>query len=202
MSDALDGVIKKVVEEAMRECLSLLDSAEKDAMELLDGEMREANAEATEIIESAKRQAELERSRILSMAEVKARNDTLALIEEYVNIVIQRAIEKLRHVPATPGYKDVMRKLLLEGLNAVGSDARVWTNAEGMDVLKELVDEVSTSTGFKVYVDNEPIDCTAGLKVSSLDGKRAFDNTVEGRLRRLRPLLRREIARILTAEAE
>lgn len=200
MSDALDKVIKKVAEETMRECLFLLDSAEKEAMELLESGMHETNAEAMEIIESAKRQAGLERSRILGMAEVEARNEMLALIEEYVNMVIERAMEKLKHAPTIPNYKDVMRKLLLEGLNAVGSDVKVWTNAEGIDILKELADEVSAGTGFKVYVGDEPIDCTAGLKVSSLDGKRVFDNTVEGRLRRLRPLLRREVAKILAAE--
>ncbi|MEM1991299.1 MAG: V-type ATP synthase subunit E family protein [Nitrososphaerota archaeon] len=200
MSDALDRVIKKVAEETMKECLSLLDAAEKEAMELLENEMRETDAEATEIIESAKRQAGLERSRILGIAEVEAKNETLALIEEYVNMVIERSMEKLRRAPTVPEYKDVMRKLLLEGLNAIGSDVKVWTNAESMDILKELADEVSTSTGFRVYVGDEPIDCTAGLKVSSLDGKRVFDNTVEGRLRRLRPLLRKEVARILTTE--
>lgn len=200
MSDALDKVLKKVAEEAMRECLSLLDSAEKDAMELLDNEMRETSGEATEIIESAKRQAELERSRILSMAEVEARNETLMLIEEYVNMAIERAMEKLRHVPNMPDYRDAMRKLLLEGLNAVGSDARVWTNAESIGLLRELAKEVSASTGFRVHVDDEAIDCIAGLKVSSLDGKRVFDNTVEGRLRRLRPVLRREVAKLLAVE--
>jgi V/A-type H+-transporting ATPase subunit E len=200
MSDALDRVIKKVTEEAMKECLSLLNSAEKDAMELLDGEIHDTIAEATEIIESAKRQAELERSRILGMAEVEARNETLAVIEDYVNMTIERAMEKLRSAPALPDYKEAMRKLLLEGLNAIGSDAKVWTNAEGMHILKELVDEISMSTGLKVYVSDEPIDCIAGLKVSSLDGKVVFDNTVEGRLGRLRPLLRREIAKILTGE--
>jgi|YelNatPaOPRAMG01_1025707.scaffolds.fasta_scaffold137676_2 V/A-type H+-transporting ATPase subunit E len=200
MSNALDRVIKKVTEEAMKECLSLLNSAEKDAMELLDGEIHDTIAEATEIIESAKRQAELERSRILGMAEVEARNETLAVIEDYVNMTIERAMEKLRSAPALPDYKEAMRKLLLEGLNAIGSDAKVWTNAEGMHILKELVDEISMSTGLKVYVSDEPIDCIAGLKVSSLDGKVIFDNTVEGRLGRLRPLLRREIAKILTGE--
>jgi len=200
MSNALDRVIKKVTEEAMKECLSLLNSAEKDAMELLDGEIHDTIAEATEIIESAKRQAELERSRILGMAEVEARNETLAAIEDYVNMTIERAMEKLRSAPALPDYKEAMRKLLLEGLNAIGSDAKVWTNAEGMHILKELVDEISMSTGLKVYVSDEPIDCIAGLKVSSLDGKVVFDNTVEGRLGRLRPLLRREIAKILTGE--
>ena len=200
MSDALDKVIKKVAEEAMKECLSLLNSAEKDAMELLDNEIRETIAEATEIIESAKRQAELERSRTLGMAEVEAKNEVLALLEEYVNITIERAMEKLRSAPTMPDYKEAMKKLLLEGLNAIGSDAKVWTNAEGMRILKELVDEVSTSTGLRVYVCDEPIDCIAGLKVSSLDEKVIFDNTVEGRLRRLRPLLRKEIAKMLTAE--
>ncbi len=184
----------------MKECLSLLDSAEKDAMELLDNKMHETDSEATEIIESAKRQAELERSRILGMAEVEARNEMLTLIEEYVNMAIGRAMEKLRHASTMPDYKEIMRRLLLEGINAVGSDAKVWTNAEGMNILKELVDEVSKNTGFKVYVSDEPIECRAGLKVSSLDGKKVFDNTVEGRLRRLRPLLRREVAKLLTAE--
>ena len=200
MSDALDKVIKKVAEEAMKECLSLLNSAEKDAMELLDHEVCETIAEATEIIESAKRQAELERSRTLGMAEVEAKNEVLALVEKYVNITIERAMEKLRSAPTMPDYKEAMKKLLLEGLNAIGSDAKVWTNAEGMHILKELVDEVSASTGLRVCVCDEPIDCIAGLKVSSLDEKVIFDNTVEGRLRRLRPLLRKEIAKILTAE--
>lgn len=196
----MDKVLKKVAEETMMECFSLLDSAEKDAMVLLDSEMREASSEAVEIIESAKRQAELERSRILSVAEVEARNEMLILVEEYVNMVIERAMEKLRHTPTMPDYRDAMKKLLLEGLNAVGSDVKVWTNARSIGLLRELAEEVSTSTGFKVYVDDEAIDCIAGLKVSSLDGKRVFDNTVEGRLRRLRPVLRREVAKLLAIE--
>ncbi|PUA30990.1 MAG: hypothetical protein B9J98_08345, partial [Candidatus Terraquivivens tikiterensis] len=86
MPEALDTVIRKVAEDAMRECLSILESAERDAMSILEGEMREASGEAEEIIESARRQAGLERSRILSMAEVSSRNEALKLIEDYVSM--------------------------------------------------------------------------------------------------------------------
>ncbi|PUA31315.1 MAG: hypothetical protein B9J98_06910 [Candidatus Terraquivivens tikiterensis] len=200
MPEALDTVIRKVAEDAMRECLSILESAERDAMSILEGEMREASGEAEEIIESARRQAGLERSRILSMAEVSSRNEALKLIEDYVSMAIDRAVEKLRRATSMPEYRDTMRRLLLEGLEAIGGDAKAWTNADGIGLLKELAEEVSRSTGFMVHVVEEPIDCIAGLKLSSLDGKRVFDNTVEGRLRRLRPVLRREVAKILTAE--
>ena len=41
---------------------------------------------------------------------------------------------------------------------------------------------------------SEDIDCLGGIQIKSRDGTMAFDNTLDARISRLKPLIRKEIA--------
>ncbi len=43
-------------------------------------------------------------------------------------------------------------------------------------------------------LSQETIECLGGVKVKSKDGSMTFDNTVDARIERLKPLIRKEIA--------
>lgn len=199
VSEDLERVLKKVMEESMMELKSVMESGEAEAMALIDAASMAASEEASSMLDAAKRQAEAEGQRILSMAELEAKRQHLNAIDEYVNLVIRRAVERLKDAHLTDGYRDAMRELLVEALDAIGEDMVACTNREGLAMLSELARELSGSRGIRISV-GEPIECVAGIRAFSSDGKKVFDNTVEGRLQRMRPMLRKEIARILCSE--
>jgi V/A-type H+-transporting ATPase subunit E len=41
---------------------------------------------------------------------------------------------------------------------------------------------------------SETIECLGGIKAKSKDGAMTFDNTIDARIERLKPLIRKEIA--------
>jgi V/A-type H+-transporting ATPase subunit E len=52
-----------------------------------------------------------------------------------------------------------------------------------------------------VRVSDQPINALGGIKVRSADGTMSFDNTLDSRIERLKPLIRKNIARMLRGEA-
>jgi V/A-type H+-transporting ATPase subunit E len=43
-------------------------------------------------------------------------------------------------------------------------------------------------------LSSETIDCLGGVKIKSKDGTMAFDNTIDAKVERLKPLIRKEIS--------
>ena len=43
-------------------------------------------------------------------------------------------------------------------------------------------------------LSSETIDCLGGITIKSKDGTMTFDNTIDARIERLKPLIRKEIA--------
>lgn len=195
-SEDLERVLKKVVEDSLNEIKSLLDAGEAEALSIVEASKLEASKEAMSIIESARKQADAEKQRLLSMAELEVRKESLSIIEEYVNSIMQKALEKLRSSYLMDGYRDAMKGLLEEAILAIGGDVIAQTNEGSIAILSDVAKELSERLNVRINID-KPIDCIAGVKVMSIDGKKIFDNTVEGRLQRMRAMLRKEIAKIL-----
>lgn len=194
----LDKVLDKVLEEALAEYKKTLDLGLEESTKVLDEAKAEAEREAGTILEHARRQAETVKTKIVGAAELDSRNEILTKTEEAVNRVFQMAMESIRSRFLGEGSAESNLRLLEEAIRAVGAkELRVTSNKEFLNILRLTSGEIARK--FNVYLEvKEPINCLGGVVVSSKDDSIVFDNTIEARMERLRPILRREVGRILT----
>ncbi|MCS4538304.1 MAG: V-type ATP synthase subunit E family protein [Thaumarchaeota archaeon] len=189
---ALDNVVGKVVEEAKQEILKILESGKMEGEDIIYQAQREAEVEAGKILSSKDRQVESLSRRIIGSAELEARNKSLRLVEDNINKVFENALGKLaKNKPKE--YKEAMRKMAAEAVEAVGAKKVILScNNEDKSLVKGIAKQVSKS--IDVSVADKSIVCVGGVKAATADGSIRFDNTLEARLNRMKPTLRKQIA--------
>ena len=69
------------------------------------------------------------------------------------------------------------------------SEVIVFTNSKDKDTVQSTLSSFPGSE-----LSSETIDCLGGVKIQSKDGSMKFDNTIDARIERLKPLIRKEIA--------
>ena len=65
----------------------------------------------------------------------------------------------------------------------------LFTNSKDRDVVQSTLGSFAGSE-----LSSETIDCIGGVKIQSKDGAMKFDNTIDAKIDRLKPLIRKEIA--------
>ena len=68
-------------------------------------------------------------------------------------------------------------------------DVIVFTNAKDKDVVQSTLSQFSGAE-----LSSETIECLGGVKIKSKDGTMTFDNTLDAKIERLKPLIRKDIA--------
>ncbi|MEM4382880.1 MAG: V-type ATP synthase subunit E [Candidatus Caldarchaeum sp.] len=191
----LSKVINEVLQDALTNALKVLDAAENEAFEVVDRVEREVLQELAQMEETGKASRQAAVQRILSTAEIQSKNMAIAAVEEEVNKIFDSVLEKIAKESGTPEFKKMLSNLLDETVQVMGRDIVVETNEAALPLLREVVAE--KKYGVKVVVSDKPAQIVAGLRATSLDGSMRYDNSVEARLERLKPVLRTEIAKML-----
>jgi V/A-type H+-transporting ATPase subunit E len=195
MSKAFENVISKVVGEARQEVKAIFEDSLRLSLEILEANKRGTLVEVEKIRGSMERRAETLRLRILGSTELVIRSKSLELVEQMMNEIFQKAFEKVEKITSSDRYKTSIRRLLEEGVEIVSSkDLVVLCNKRDFRILKVVVEEVAKERGLNIKVAEEPIESIGGVQVRSSDGNIFYDNTIEARMERLKPLLKKEIA--------
>lgn len=182
--------------------ISQIDAAYQDSLKNLDASKGKLEAERTKIIESSKKQAENLKRQIVGSSRLAARNKELVMIETDVNEAFEKAKTKLANSGNDSSYKALMAKIVEDSLPSVGSDeVIIECTKNDVELVKKIVADLSKKSKIKARVSDQPINALGGIKVKSADGTMSFDNTIDSRLERLKPLIRKNIARMLRGEA-
>ena len=121
---------------------------------------------------------------------MESRNKQLLLVEESVEKVFDKAIEKIKSTNRNEDYSKLITTLLNEATEALGTtEVMVYTNSKDQEVVKKLLSKYSGSE-----LSSDTIDCLGGVEIKSKDGSMSFNNTIDARIERLKPLIRKEIA--------
>ncbi len=193
-TSAIDNVVGKVVEEAKQEILKVLEAGKTEAEEILYQAQREAELDAGKILSSKGRQVESLTRRVIGSAELEARNKSLRMVEDSINKVFANALDKLRKNKPKE-YKDAMKKMVEEALESVGSKKVVLScNQEDRSLVESLAKQVGKGKVFDASVSDKTLQCAGGVKAAAADGSITYDNTLEARLDRMRPVLRKAVA--------
>jgi V/A-type H+-transporting ATPase subunit E len=198
-NSALERTISKVLSQKEAELISKIDSAYQESLNNLEASRGKLEAERTRIIESAKKQAENLKRQIIGSGRLAARNQELVMIENAVNNAFEEARKKLAASGNKDSYRALMTSIIEESVLSVGS-GEVIIECNKNDA--ELVRKILTDLGNRnAKVSEQHIDVLGGIRVKSADGTMTFDNTLDSRIERLKPLIRKNIAQMLRGEA-
>jgi V/A-type H+-transporting ATPase subunit E len=189
-----------ILSQAQIEAQRVLDEAEVRAERTLEQTEEEVEAEAARILERARTAAESMRRQMAATAQLEAQNLRLRRREEILNRAFEAARERLSSLPAQPGYRDLVRELVREGVARLGGHTdRVIVRAdpETQVLLEEgLLSHIAES--FQVQLElGPPLTWGTGVVLETAEGHRRYDNTLESRLERMREDLRTSVYRLL-----
>ena len=201
-NSALERTINKVLTQKEAELISQIDSAFQESLKNLESSRSRLEGERTRIIESARKQAENLKRQIVGSNRLSARNKELVMIETDVNRAFVEARERLANSGKEQSYRTLMEKIVEESIPQVGSDeVMIECNKNDAELVRKIVADLSKKQGrIKATVSEKPIDAIGGIRVRSADGTMSFDNTLDSRIERLKPLIRKNIARLLRGE--
>ena len=187
---ALEGTIDKILKNTENDVLSSLKSALDDSQQNLDDSITKLESEYDKIVSDGKKEADKIEKQIVGSSDIEARNKQLLALESSVDRVFTTALDQISNSDRTGDYANLIKSLLDESTQVLGtSEVTVFTNSKDRDVVQSTLSSFPGSE-----LSSETIDCLGGVKIQSKDGSMKFDNTIDARIERLKPLIRKEIA--------
>jgi len=202
-STSLERTIDKVLSQAESEFVSQIDSAFEQAKNDLKASRTKLQGEYEAIIESAKKQAENLKRQIIGSSRLNARNKELLLIESAINEIFEKAKERLQSRPDEKSYKELIRKMIEDSISKLEStEIIIECNKNDYELVRKVILDLSGNKNnkTKLTLSKKPIDIAGGIRARSDDGTMTLDNSMESRIERLKPLIRKEIVQLLRSE--
>ena len=186
----LGTTIDKILTLSEKEISSSLNSSFDESLQTLTKSESKFEQEYDRIVNEGKKEAEKIEKQIVGSADLESRNKQLRLVEEYVQKAFDKAIEQIKSSKHDANYSKLIEILLTEAIDTLGAkEVTISTNSKDKEIVNSLLKKFPGSK-----LSSETIDCLGGVEVSSKDGTMSFNNTIDARLDRLKPLIRKEIA--------
>ena len=189
-NSALEITIDKILQSTEKEVLSNIKSGLEESQQNLDDSIARLEGEYDKIISDGKKEADKIEKQIIGSSDLEARNKQLMVLEEAVDKVFSKALDQIANADRSGDYSNLIKTLLEESTQILGtSEITVLTNTKDKDVVQSTLSQFPGSE-----LSSETVDCLGGIIVKSKDGAMTFDNTIDARIERLKPLIRKEIA--------
>jgi len=189
-NSTLESTIDKILKNTEQDILSNIKSGLDESQEKLDASIPKLESEYDKIISDGNKEADKIEKQITGSADIEARNKQLMALEEAVDKVFSTALDQITNADRSGDYSNLIKTLIEEATKILGtSEISISTNAKDKDVVQSTLSQFSGAE-----LSSETIDCIGGIKVKSKDGAMTFDNTIDARIERLKPLIRKEIA--------
>lgn len=190
VDSALERTVEKILQSTEEQILANLQVSLKSSQETLSNSRASLEQEYDKILSEGKKEAEKLEKQIIGNADLEARNKQLLLVEESIEKVFDAAIKKIKDADRSKDYTKLISSMLEESINAIGtSDIVIQTNSKDKPAVESLLSKFPGAT-----LSTDLIECLGGIKVQSKDGTMTFDNTIDARIERLKPLIRKNIA--------
>ena len=197
-SSPLERTIDKVLSQKESELISKLDSAYQESLRNLDSSKSKLGSEYMAILENAKKQAENLKRQIVGSSRLAARNNQLILVEESVKTIFEMVRNRLQTLHKEQAYEKLFRQALLNSLNEIGkNDLIIECNKTDYALVRKLVDSINKEKKTKMVVADKNIDILGGIRAISSDGTLTYDDSIDSRIERLKPLIRKNIVQVL-----
>jgi V/A-type H+/Na+-transporting ATPase subunit E len=197
-SSPLERTIDKVLSQKESELISKLDSAYQESLRNLDSSKSKLGSEYMAILENAKKQAENLKRQIVGSSRLAARNNQLILVEESVKTVFEMVRKRLQTLHKEQAYEKLLKQALLNSLNEIGkNDLIIECNKTDYALVRKLVDSINKEKKTKMVVADKNIDILGGIRAISSDRTLTYDDSIDSRIERLKPLIRKNIVQVL-----
>ncbi len=201
-SSSLERTINKVISQAEADFITQIDSSFQESLKNLAASRTKLEAEYNRILEGARKQGDNLKRQIVGSSRLSARNRQLVLIESAVNDTFEKAKTILASSNKENSYRLLMRKILKDSVMMIDSDqVIVECNKNDIDLVNEAIsDSFNDNNKLKIKISDHPLNAIGGIRLTSADGSMTFDNTLDSRIERLKPLIRKNIAQMLRGE--
>ena len=201
-SSSLERTINKVISQAEADFITQIDSTFQESLKNLAASRTKLEAEYNSILEGARKQGDNLKRQIVGSSRLSARNRQLVLIERAVNDTFEKAKTILASSNKENSYRLLMRKILKDSVMMIDSDqVIVECNKNDIELVKEVIsDSFKDNNKIKIKISDHPLNAIGGIRLTSADGSMTFDNTLDSRIERLKPLIRKNIAQMLRGE--
>ncbi len=189
-NSALESTIDKILKNTEKNILTNIKSGLDESQQKLDDAVPKLESEYDKIISDGKKEADKIEKQITGGSDIEARNKQLLALEEAVDRVFSSALEQIANADRSGDYSNLIKTLIDEAIQILGtSEITIFTNTKDKDVVQSTASQFSGAE-----LSSETIECLGGIKVKSKDGAMTFDNTIDARIERLKPLIRKDIA--------
>jgi len=182
--------IDKILEKTEKEILINLENSFSDAKQTLDNSIPKLEQEFDKIISDGKKEADKIEKQIIGSSDLEARNKQLLALEEAISKVFTKALDQISNMVRSDDYSDLMKTLLDESTKILGTTkVIVSANSKDKDLVQSLLSKYPGAE-----LSSQTINCLGGIELKSKEGAMKFDNTLDARIQRLKPLIRKQIS--------
>ena len=186
----LESTINKILKQTEIENLSSLKKSFEESLEILTKSQSSLEEDYDRIIDEGKKEAEKIEKQIIGGSDLESRNKEILLVEDSIKKVFEKAIEKISSSTRNDSYPKLIESLLEESINALGTnDVIISTNSKDKEIVQGLLSKFSGAE-----LSSDSINCLGGVEVKSKDGSMTFTNTIDSKIDRMKPLIRKDIA--------
>lgn len=202
VKDGLSAIANEVLADVQKEAEALVLTAKNDAKQALKDTKEQADKKYQAVLNQAISRAEAEKRRIASITEVESRNLLLQAKEELVDAAFEKALLRLKEFAASDEYHRYLLKLIREVAEELNQKSLViQVNAHDKEWLtEEELAHLSKRLNCELKFLNQVGDFIGGFKAQTLDGKIAYDSTIDNKFNELKPQLRVELAKVMFKE--
>ena len=194
----LERTIDQVITKKESELLSQLNSSYLESINNLELSKSQLELEYATIISNAEKKAETFKRQVIGSSKLSSRNKELVLLEQAVNDVFAKAKEKFLLHTDESIYKNLLIKMLDESIPNIATSGIVLECLEkDTDFFKQQIEGISAKYNKKIRLHSNLKNFMGGFRIKSNDGTITLNNTIDSRLERLKPLIRKNIAHIL-----
>ena len=187
---SLEKTRDHALEKNRSQLLESLKLSFSESQQKLSDSLPELEKEYERILSEGQKEAEKIEKQIVGSSDLEVRNKALLLVEEHTSMVFEKAKEQIKNTKRDSNYSNLISTLLTEATEALGtSEITVFTNSTDKDIVQSAISKISGAD-----LSSEQIDCMGGVKITSKDGSMTFDNTIDARFERMKPLIRKNIA--------
>lgn len=185
-----DSRVQEIEHRALDRATELLDQARREAEEM------QRQARVYTAAPAAK-----ERARIIHRARLEALRAVGNVREALVDAALEQTRGRLAGLRTHTNYPTVLRRLTKEALaeleRSLGEVETIRLQIDPLD--RQLMESILNDLGLYLQVDFE-LNCWGGPVAKSEDGRVVVINTLEARLERATPHLRRYLAAVFEEE--
>lgn len=201
----LEQILQALETEAERLVAEIEQAAQTEVEQIRSRAETEAAAARQKHIKAVQAPLRAEQARILNRAKLEALQIVLGTREDLITAVLEAAACRLKALPCSENYASILRQLVQETIEALGSDGLcLRVRNSDLALMEGIIRQMDLSITVEGDLENDQTveDDEAGVVVTTADGRISLANTPTTRLRRVADLHRAYIAQLIFGDTQ